>query len=224
MLLGLRAQPREDTGLSPAETVISAPIVLPKKFLQNEEISVDSMVKNFSKTLDVPAFCLSRHNSNAQLSSKLPAELLSATLDWVRHGGVIPPLHLLYDGPTPICAVDPAPSPSKSGPGMRSSPSATSRPAWPRTPSPAAHVAAADCWVPAQAVLSQPSGSRFQTCWFLHLPLQRRHEMVPEPFSYPVRRFLLVTGSAITGSTDAVPVPSMGTAIEVEPLTSSPSS
>jgi hypothetical protein len=37
VLLGLRAQPREDTGLSPAEAVFSAPIVLPNEFLQNEE-------------------------------------------------------------------------------------------------------------------------------------------------------------------------------------------
>jgi hypothetical protein len=29
VLLGLRAQPREDTGLSPAEAVLGAPIVLP---------------------------------------------------------------------------------------------------------------------------------------------------------------------------------------------------
>jgi hypothetical protein len=29
VLLGLRAQPREDTGLSPAEAVFGAPIVLP---------------------------------------------------------------------------------------------------------------------------------------------------------------------------------------------------
>ncbi len=35
VLLGLRAQPREDTGLSQA--VFGAPIVLPNEFLQNEE-------------------------------------------------------------------------------------------------------------------------------------------------------------------------------------------
>ncbi len=45
MLLGLRAQPREDTGLSPAEAVFGAPIVLPNEFLQNEEMSVDTIIK-----------------------------------------------------------------------------------------------------------------------------------------------------------------------------------
>jgi hypothetical protein len=39
VLLGLRAQPREDTGLSPAEAVFGAPIVLPNELLQNEEMS-----------------------------------------------------------------------------------------------------------------------------------------------------------------------------------------
>jgi hypothetical protein len=73
---------------------------------------------------------------------------------------------------------------------MRSSPSAASRLARPRTPRLAARVAAADRRVRTQAVLPQPRGSRFQTCWFLHLPLRRCHETVPEPFSYPARRFL----------------------------------
>jgi hypothetical protein len=78
VILGLQAQPREDTGLSPAEAVFGAPIVLPNEFLQNEEISVDSIVKNCSTTLDVPAVSLPRHNSSAQLPSELPAQLLSA--------------------------------------------------------------------------------------------------------------------------------------------------
>jgi hypothetical protein len=47
-LLRLWAQPREDTGLSPAEAVFGAPIVLPNKFLQNEEIYFDSIIKIFS--------------------------------------------------------------------------------------------------------------------------------------------------------------------------------
>ncbi len=43
VLFGLRAQPREDTGLSPAEAVFGAQIVLPNEFLQNDEISVDTI-------------------------------------------------------------------------------------------------------------------------------------------------------------------------------------
>jgi hypothetical protein len=99
VLLGLRAQPREDTGLSPAEAVFGAPIVLPNEFLQNEEMPVEAIIKNFAKTLHVPAISLPRHNSSAQLPNELPGDLLSAPLIWVRRGGVVPPLQPLYDGP-----------------------------------------------------------------------------------------------------------------------------
>ncbi len=95
MLLGLRAQPREDTGLSLAEAVFGAPILLPNEFLQGDEISVDSIITNFSTTLDAPAFSLPRHNFSNQLSNDLPAELLSARLVWVCRGGAVLPLQLL---------------------------------------------------------------------------------------------------------------------------------
>ncbi len=95
MLLGLRAQPREDTGLSPAEVVFGAQIVLPNEFLQNDEFSVDTIVKKFAKTLHVSAPSLPRHNS----STEMPAELLSTPLVWVCRGGLVPPLQPFYDGP-----------------------------------------------------------------------------------------------------------------------------
>jgi hypothetical protein len=49
VLLGLRAQPREDTGLSPAEAVFGAPIVLPNEFLKGDEIPVNTIQKFFCK-------------------------------------------------------------------------------------------------------------------------------------------------------------------------------
>jgi hypothetical protein len=98
----------------------------------------------------------------------------------------------------------------------RSSPSATSRPARQRMPSLAARIAAADHRVRAQAVLLPPSEHLFQTLWFHHLLLRHCHEMVPEPSSYPARRFLHVQDwRAFTASTDTVPIPSTGTATEV---------
>jgi hypothetical protein len=101
VLLSLRAQPREDTGLSPAESVFGAPIVLPNEFLQCDELAVDSIIKNLKKTLDAPVFSLPRHNtsSSSGLPSELPAELLSAPLVWIRRRGAVPPLRPLYDGP-----------------------------------------------------------------------------------------------------------------------------
>jgi hypothetical protein len=99
VLLVLRAQRRDDTGLSPAEAVFGAQIVLPNEFLQNDELSVDAIIQTFSKTLHVSAPSLPRHNSSTDLPSELPAELLSNPLIWVCWDGIIPPLQPLYDGP-----------------------------------------------------------------------------------------------------------------------------
>ncbi len=191
VLLGHRAQPREDTGLSRAEAVFGAQIVLPNEFLQNDELSVDTIVKKFPKTLHVSASSLPRHNSSTELPSELPAELLSAPLVWVRRGGLVPLLQLLYDGPYAVLRRGPRSLPSESGHGMRWLPSAALRLARPRMPRLAARVAAADRRARAHAVSPQPGGSRSQTRWSLHLLLLwRHHETVPEPFSYPARRFL----------------------------------
>jgi hypothetical protein len=95
VLLGLRAQPREDTGLSPAEAVFGAQIVLPNEFLQNDELSVDTIVKIFSKTFYVSATSLPRLNSNTDLPSELPAKLFSAPFVWFCPGSLVPPLQPL---------------------------------------------------------------------------------------------------------------------------------
>jgi hypothetical protein len=191
VLLGLRAQPREDTGLSPAEAVFGTQIVLPNKFLQNDEFSVDTIVKKFAKTLHVSAPSLPRHNSSTELPSELPAELLSAPLVWVRRGSLVPPLQLLYGGPYGVLRCGPRSSAIRVGSRDEVLASAALRLARPRMPRLAARVVAADRWARAQAVLLQPSRSRSQTRWSLHLLLLWcRHETVPEPFSYPVRRFL----------------------------------
>ncbi len=99
VLLGLRAQPREDTGLSLAEAVFSAQIVLPNECLQNDELSIDTIVKKISITFHVAAPSLPMHNSSTDLLSELPAQLLSAPLVWVCRGGLIPPLQPLYNSP-----------------------------------------------------------------------------------------------------------------------------
>jgi hypothetical protein len=153
-------------------------------------------VKNYVMSLPVVsvAFICKRENCGLELTLSnilflVIAELLSAPLVWFRQGGIIPPLQLLYDGP--YAFLRPSPSPSESGCGMRWLPSAVLRPAQQRTPCLAAHHAAADHRACAQVVLPPPSGSRFQTHWFLHLLLLLcRHKTVPEPFSYPARRCL----------------------------------
>jgi hypothetical protein len=221
VILGLRAQPREDTDLSPAEAVFGAQIVFPNEFLQNDELSVDTIVKKFAKTLHVSAPSLPRHNS----SIELPSELFSAALVWVRRGGLVPPLQPLFDGPYAVLRCGPRSFTIRVG--SQDEVVAVSRlkacTAANVTPG-SARVAAADRRARAQVVLPQPSGSHSQTRWSLHL-LRRRHKTVPNRF--PTRRGGFCTprtGGAITGATDAVPVPPTGTATEVGPLTSSPPS
>jgi hypothetical protein len=80
VLLDLRAQPSEDTGLSPAEAVFGAPIVLPNEFLKGDEIPANTISKIFLKSLDAPAFSMPRHNMSRQLPSELLADLLNARL------------------------------------------------------------------------------------------------------------------------------------------------
>jgi hypothetical protein len=168
VLLGLRAQTRDDSGLFPAEAVFGAQIILPNEFFQNDELSVDTIVKMFSDTLHVSAPSLPRHNSSTDLPSELPAELLSAPLVWVRPGSMVPPLQPVYDGPYTVLRHGPCSFTIRVG--MQDEVVAISH---------------------FKAVQLQPSGSRFQTRWFFHLPLYRRHHVtVPEPFSYPARRFL----------------------------------
>jgi hypothetical protein len=60
VLLGLRAQPREDTGLSPAEAVFSAQIALPIEFLQEDEFSIDAIVKKFKTNFGCSSFFLAQ--------------------------------------------------------------------------------------------------------------------------------------------------------------------
>jgi hypothetical protein len=124
VLLGLRAQPREDTGLSLAEAVFGAQIVLPNEFLPNDELSVDTIVKNFSKTLHVSALlCLGTIlaptcPASCQPSCSPPPLSGSVGAAWFH------PFSRSTTAPLRSCATTPAPSPSELGRGMRWSPSA----------------------------------------------------------------------------------------------------
>jgi hypothetical protein len=123
--------------------------------------------------------------------SELPAELLTNPLVWVCRGGVIPPLQPLYNGPYAVLRRGPCSFTIRVR--ARDKVVAISHlkacTAVDTTPGSPHH--RADRGARAQAVLLQPSGSHFQTHWFLHLLLlRRRHKTVLEPFSYLVRRFL----------------------------------
>ncbi len=191
MLLGLRTQPREDTGLSPVEAVFGAQIVLPMNLCKMMNFQLTPFSKNFPK----PCMFLLRLCLVTILAPSCPASCQPSCSPPPSSGSVgaawFHPFSRSTTAPMRSCAAAPAPSPSESGRRTRWLPSAALRPARPRMLRLAARVAAADRRAHAQAVLPQPSGSRFQTHWSLHLPLLWcRHETVPEPFSYPARRFL----------------------------------
>ncbi len=60
VLLGLCAQPREDTGLSSAEAVFGTPIVLLNEFLQGDKFSVDEIVKKLKENFACSSFFLAQ--------------------------------------------------------------------------------------------------------------------------------------------------------------------
>ncbi len=121
VLLGLRAQLRKYTGLSPAEAVFGAPIVFPSEFLQGDEI-FDAQLKILFKksSLDSCFFCAQAQFQSPAAkrapgrSPQCPPLLGPAR----RHR---PPLHPLYYGTYAVLCWGPPPSPSNSGCRMRSS-------------------------------------------------------------------------------------------------------
>ncbi len=185
VLLVLRSQPREDTGLSQAEAAYGGPLVLPNEFLH---VEVDQTVSKFAKIIDTPAFSQpSKHNLGQQMQDELPADFLCASLFWVRCGGVIPPLQWPYHSPTRCCTMDRAPLPSKLGTGRSSSPPVVSSPARTTWLSQASQTVGADrpspvrwlIWLPTfTEVPPPPSRSRFQTRWCPCLPRDTRFSWV----------------------------------------------
>jgi hypothetical protein len=142
--------------------------------------------------LHVSAPSLSRHNSSTDLPSELLAQLVSAPLVWVHRGGFIPPLQPLYDGPYAVLRHCHRSFTIRVGLRDEWSPSDALRPAQQRMPRLAARHATP--WqtaglAPRRSCRNQ-AGLVFRPAGFFTFFLSRRQEMVPEPFSYPPRRFL----------------------------------
>jgi hypothetical protein len=207
MLLGLRAQLREDTGLSLAEAVVGAQIVLQTNFSKMTNLQLTPLSKIFPQLcIFLLLLCLGTILAptcpeSCQPSCSPPPSSGSIGAAWFH------PFSRSTTAPTRSCSAAPTPSPSELGRGTRWLPS----------------IAAADCRARPQAVLPQPSGSRFQTRGLFTLLFSgaatRRFRN-----RFPTRRggFCMPgTAGAFAASTDMVPVSSMGTTPEVGPLTSS---
>jgi transposase InsO family protein len=104
VLMGLRAAPTEDTGVSAAEVVFGALLVLPGQILDTEELPLADFISKMRQSGPPPP---SRPLSYAQMAAKPAAALLSAAFVYVRKGGTVPPLSLLYRGPYKVLASGP---------------------------------------------------------------------------------------------------------------------
>jgi hypothetical protein len=94
VLLGLRTAPKEDNGVSAAELVYRAVLVLPAEFLSTAEPLAAELLQKHQQ-VEIPA---TRPLSKAEVAAKPPAALLQASHVYVQHGCVLLPLVPLYVG------------------------------------------------------------------------------------------------------------------------------
>jgi transposase InsO family protein len=94
VLFGLRAAPKEDSGLSSAELVFGMPLTLPGQLLAVPETPVEKVVEELRAVQPLPT----RQLSYAEAASGLQ-QLQQAEYVYVRRRGVVPPLSPLYQGP-----------------------------------------------------------------------------------------------------------------------------
>jgi len=97
VLLGLRAAPKEDSGISSAELVLGSPLVLPGQFLDAPEPPAEEFLRALRARPPLPP--PTRALPPATPTAGPPATLLAARYVYVRRGGQVQPLAPLYAGP-----------------------------------------------------------------------------------------------------------------------------
>jgi transposase InsO family protein len=90
VLLGLRATPKEDSGVAPADLVLGAQLVLPCQFLGAPESDFNNRLRASMSGFSTQQ---TRHNRKAGEASELPADLQEARAMWVRRDGLRRPLY-----------------------------------------------------------------------------------------------------------------------------------
>ena len=99
VLLGLRAAPKETTGLSSAQLVLGQPLVLPGE-LKDVVESPAELFSNQLASVDPPPTCQPRSYAAVAASNiTISKQLQEATYVYVRRGGTISPLAPVYTGP-----------------------------------------------------------------------------------------------------------------------------
>ena len=90
VLLGLRAAPKEDSGISSAEMVLGSPLLLPGQPC----LAADSPGESI-----LPSHLPTRRLSYAEVASGPLARLMAADFVYIRNGGCTLPLTPSYSGP-----------------------------------------------------------------------------------------------------------------------------
>ena len=107
VLLGLRAAPKETTGLSSAQLVLGQPLVLPGE-LKDVVESPAELFSNQLASVDPPPTCQPRSYAAVAASNiTISKQLQEATYVYVRRGGTISPLAPVYSGPYPVLHAGP---------------------------------------------------------------------------------------------------------------------
>jgi transposase InsO family protein len=88
VLLGLRATPKDDTGLSVSEAVYSSPLTLPGELVDVPELLPDTFLRKVDRAIEGFAVSPPHHVRPAQ-PVQLPAALVSAKYIFVREDAVI---------------------------------------------------------------------------------------------------------------------------------------
>jgi len=109
VLLGLRAAPKEESGISSAEVLFGVPLTLPGQFIAAAEPDVPQLLKQLR---DVPVIATRAPASPPP--SEPPAALQHTDLVYVRVDGSSSPLAPQYRGPYRVCPKGPSSSPSRS--------------------------------------------------------------------------------------------------------------
>jgi len=94
VLLGLRAAPKEDSGLSSAELLYGEPLALPGQFIATQEPDVQQLVQQLRQVQPLPT-----RPPSSPPPVEPPKALQSAQLVYVRRGAAAAPLSPQYHGP-----------------------------------------------------------------------------------------------------------------------------
>jgi hypothetical protein len=109
VLLGLRAAPKDDSGVSAAELTFGCQLTLPGELIGAPPAATEKLVEELQSDCRnfVPLPLPLRQRSYAEAAAEVPAALKNAQYMYVRRGGVQAALAAKYDGPYRVVSQGP---------------------------------------------------------------------------------------------------------------------